>query len=105
MSDKWNTRVKARLKALGYRHDDLAERLNVTRGAATHYLNGIREPSINQIKEIAKMLDMSVSELLGDDAVFISDENQIRATEIMKELPKDKQELAIRLLESLKEKD
>ena len=101
MSDKWTDRVKARLKSMGYTHDDLASRLNVTRGAATHYLNGIREPSINQIREISKMLDISLSELLGDDATFISDEKQIRAAEIIKNLPDEKKQIAIKLLESL----
>lgn len=103
MSTKWTSRVKAGLKSKGFLYKDLALRLNVTEGAISHYLNGIREPSLSQVKEIGKMLDMSLSELLGDDATFISDEKQIRAAELIKSLPDDKQEIALRLLESLQE--
>lgn len=102
MSD-WTSRVRAGMKAKGYTQDDVASRLHVTRGAISHYLNGIREPNLNQVKELAKMLDMSLSELLGDDATFINDETQLKAVDIIKELPPEKQELAIKLLESLKE--
>ena len=104
MSNKWTDRVRAGLKAKGFVYKDLAARLNVTEGAISHYLNEIREPSLNQVREIAKMLDMSLSELLGDDATFISDEKQIKAVELIKALPEDKQEIAIKLLESLGEK-
>ena len=52
---------------------------------------------------MAKVLEMSLSELMGDDARFYSNERQIRAADLMKEIPEDKQEIALRLLESLKE--
>jgi len=102
MSIKWTDRVRRELKAKGYRFIDLAEKLNVTKGVVSHYLNGIREPNLHQVKEIAKMLNMSVSELLGDDAVLISDEKQIEANEIIKSLSKEKQEIALSILRSLK---
>ena len=49
------------------------------------------------------MLNMSVSELVGDDALFISDENQIKAVEILKEIPEEKREMALKMLEAIKE--
>ena len=104
MAGKWTDRVRQGLKAKGFIFDDLALRLGVTRGAISHYLTGIREPNLAQVKEIAKMLDMSLSELLGDDATFITDEKQLRAAEIIKELPDDKKEMALKMLESLIEK-
>lgn len=104
MSGKWTDRVSARLKAKGYRRLDLARMLDVSEGAVSNYLAGRREPSLNQIKEIARMLDMSLSELLGDDATFISDEDQIKAAKAILEIPKDQRELAFQLLETLKPK-
>ncbi len=101
MAADWTDRAKQGLKRKGYVYKDLAAVLNVTEGAASHYLNGAREPSINQVKEIAKMIDLSVSELLGDDAVFISDKKQIEALTIIKQLPEDKKEIALRLLKTL----
>ena len=101
MKDNWTTRVRQGLKDKGFIYKDLAARLNVTEGAVSHYLNRQREPSLNQIKEIASMLDLSLSELLGDDATFIADKNHIKAIEIMKTIPDDKIALAIQLLETL----
>ncbi len=103
MSQHWTIRAKAALKAKNLYYKDLAVVLNVTESAVSHYLNGIREPSLLQVKDMAKMLDLSVSELLGDDAVFISDETLIKATNLIKDLPDDKKEIALKLLESLSE--
>ena len=48
-------------------HQELADTLGVTRGAATHYLNGRREPSIDQIIQIAAYLEISVGYLLAGE--------------------------------------
>ena len=105
MASKWTDRVKAKLKADGLVYNDLAEVLNVTEGAVSHYLNGAREPSINQVKEIAKMIDMSLSELLGDDAVFITNLKEIKAAELIQQMPEEKKDLALKLLATLAENE
>ncbi len=66
--ESWTDRARSRMKAKGYTQSDVAARLNVTRAAISHYLTGIREPGISQIKELSKMLDISISELLGDES-------------------------------------
>jgi len=63
----------------------------------------VLEMSLSELMGMAKVLEMSLSELMGDDARFYSNERQIRAADLMKEIPEDKQEIALRLLESLKE--
>ena len=99
----WTARVRLALKAKGYTMQDLAVRIGVKQPAVSLYLSGKREPTISQIKEMAKMLDMSLSELLGDDATFIADKKQIEALEEFKQIPDDKKEIAIKLLRSLQE--
>ncbi len=47
---------------------DLADYLGVTKGAVSNYINGHREPSIKTAKGIAKALNISISELLGDES-------------------------------------
>ena len=101
MASKWTDRLKAGLKRKGLVYKDLAVKLNVTEGAVSHYLNEARQPSIDQVKVMAKMVDISVSELLGDDAVFISNEQQIKAAELVGSMSDDKKDIALKLLETL----
>jgi len=46
---------------------DMATRLGVTEGAFSHWLNGRREPKIEVIQEIAKIMEISTSALIGED--------------------------------------
>ena len=101
MSGKWTDRVKARLKEKRMRQLDLAIALKVTESAVSQYLSGRIEPSVRVIKDMAKTLEMPLSELMGDDARFYSDENQIKAADLIKEIPADKREIALKLLASL----
>lgn len=45
---------------------DIAEYCGVSPSAVTHWLNGECMPSIENIKKIAKFLNVSVDELLAD---------------------------------------
>ena len=101
MTSKWNDRLKAGLKRKQLVYRDLAKKLNVTEGAVSHYLNGARDPSIDQVKEMAKMVEISVSELLGDDAVFISCKKEIKAAQLIRSMDSDKKAMALKLLETL----
>lgn len=103
MSGTWTDRVKARLKHKKMRQLDLAIALKVTESAVSQYLSGRIEPSVRVIKDMAKTLEMPLSELMGDDARFYSNENQIKAADLIKEIPEDKQEIALKLLSSLVE--
>ena len=46
---------------------NMATRLEVTEGAFAHWLNGRREPKIEVIQEIAKIMEISTSALIGED--------------------------------------
>ena len=46
---------------------EIAEKLGVTRGTVTHWSNGIRTPSPEQIEKISKILQVSSDYLLGID--------------------------------------
>ena len=100
---KWNEKARMAMKQLGITFKDAGGELGISESAVGHQLNARRSVSIKQIRIYAKMLNMSVSELVGDDALFISDENQIKAVEILKEIPEEKRELALKMLEAIKE--
>ncbi len=40
-------------------------------------------------------------ELIGEDAIFVSDKQQIRAVELMQDIGQDRRDLALKVLEAL----
>ena len=96
----WQERVKMGLKNKGLRYIDLANKLDVTEGAVSNYLNGNREPSFAQLKGISKMIDVPIQDLLSDTAL----PQQLEAAQLIKEIPEEKRDIAIQLLKSLAEK-
>lgn len=69
MDNKWTERVKARMTELGLTQADLMEPLGVTtRGAVGHYLNGRRQPSLQQMAALSQALRISTDDLLFGDA-------------------------------------
>jgi transcriptional regulator with XRE-family HTH domain len=101
MVEEWTDRVQRELETKGYTNSDLASNLDITEGAVSRFLNGIGEPSFTQLEIIAKMLDMSLSELIGKDAVFVSDQREIRAIELMQDIGEDRKDLALKILQAL----
>ncbi|MCH6566637.1 MAG: helix-turn-helix transcriptional regulator [Proteobacteria bacterium] len=101
MAEDWTDRAQRELKVKGYENTDVASRLGITEGAVSRLLNDIGEPSFVQLEEIAKMLNMSLSELIGEDAIFVSDKQQIRAVELMQDIGQDRRDLALKVLEAL----
>jgi transcriptional regulator with XRE-family HTH domain len=101
MAEEWTDRAQREMEAKGHENTDVASSLGITEGAVSRLLNGIGEPSFAQLEEIAKMLDMSLSELIGEDAIFVSDKQQIRAVELMQDIGEDRKKLALKLLQAL----
>lgn len=101
MAEDWTDRTQREMKAKGYENTYVATSLGITEGAVSRLLNGIGEPNFVQLEEIAKMLDMSLSELIGEDAIIVSDQHQIRAVELMQDIGQDRRDLALKVLEAL----
>lgn len=100
---KWHDRVKAKLKSLNIRYVDVAARLGITEGAVSNYLNGYREPSIAQLKEIAAMCKTSLSDLVGDDAYFVTTPDEKRLIDSYRDLPDSAKRAFELLIESMRE--
>lgn len=56
---KWYDIAKTRIEALGLNQEKLAEHLGVTKGAVSHWLNGRRQPSLQEIGAIFQYLGVS----------------------------------------------
>lgn len=52
----WASRIRSRMKELNMTHEELASKLDVTRGAITHYLSGRRVPPLRKFQKLATIL-------------------------------------------------
>lgn len=58
MKQTWQDLAKSRMKEIGMTQEKLAERLGKTQGGIGHWLNGRREPSIDDIASIMRELGL-----------------------------------------------
>lgn len=58
------TNIKKFREEKGYRQDDLAEQLHVTRQAVSNWENGKTQPDLETLQKIAQVLEVSVEELI-----------------------------------------
>ena len=56
---------RLRVKA-GMSQQELANELNITQGAVSQWEKGVTAPSIDKLPELAKILNCSIDELLGN---------------------------------------
>lgn len=70
----WTDLVKSRIKELNMTQEKLAEMVGVTPGGMGHWLNKRREPSIEQIAAILKVLNLEETVLHSDGSLGYLDE-------------------------------
>lgn len=99
--NRWYDRVKTELKRRGIIYDQVADALGVSKGSVSHYLTGRYEPSIKQLKVLAGMLEMSLSEMVGDDAYFVTSDDEKRIIDALRKLPQSEREAALALIQGL----
>ncbi|MGG6196173.1 LexA family protein [Pantoea allii] len=75
MKQTWQDLAKSRMKEVGMTQERLAEELGVTQGGLGHWLNGRREPSLDVIGEITRILGLHGLRLNPDGSFSKSDEN------------------------------
>ncbi|MBF1995621.1 helix-turn-helix transcriptional regulator [Serratia symbiotica] len=75
MKQTWNTLAKARMKELGISQEKLGELIGKTQGAVAHWLNGRREPGLDDITSIMRVLKIDKVDLLADGSVTSSSES------------------------------
>ena len=69
---KFNEKLKALREAKGYTQDEIASKLNISRQSVSKWEQGINEPDFDTVKELCKILDCSIAELIDDDREVVS---------------------------------
>ena len=102
-------RLAAVRKKHGLSQRELAERLDTTREIIDYYERRAVNPSLSFIERAAESLDVSVAELLGDEAGITrkrpGPEPQLfRRLDQIRQLPRKEQEFVIRFLDTVLER-
>lgn len=61
----WRQRLAARMATLGLTQTRLSEDMNVSQGTVNHWLSGRREPSLDTLAKLSRMLNMTPAELIA----------------------------------------
>ncbi|MGG2141217.1 helix-turn-helix domain-containing protein [Symbiopectobacterium sp. RP] len=101
---KWHEVAKARMRALRITQDELAERLGVTKGGISHWLNGRREPRIEDFCKIMAILGLNKLILNNDGSLLVDNEREAMSptTSSIPTLTEEKLEL-LKLFDDLPE--
>jgi len=97
---RWNEKLRTAARAKRIRYHELADMLGVTTGAVGHWMSGRREPNLEHLMQLCRTLEIDLHALLSEDPVF-SDVIEIRAAHLIKQIPKEQQAAALRMLEAL----
>ncbi|WP_093320253.1 LexA family protein [Thorsellia anophelis] len=89
MKTTWTEIVKNKMKETGVSQDKLGEMIGKTQGAIGHWLNGRRQPSVEEIAEMMKALNLTEIILNSDGSASLSTDNNIKAPKVIKESATD----------------
>ncbi len=95
---RWYQKAKARARSEGVTYDQLGEELSVSKGAVAHWMSGRNQPTIEQVIIIARMLNMTVAELTGEDRYFIHAPTDRAILDLIRDIDDTEKETIKRLI-------
>ena len=98
---EWQVRVKSLFKSAGITYPEIGAAMGITAGAVGHYLNGRREPSVKQLKQMARLLGMTIGEMIGDEAYFLDDPLDKEIVDATKSLNDDQKRAILELIKQI----
>lgn len=97
----WYIRLRNALKDAGYTFEDVAAHIGVSRSAVGHYLRGTREPSVAQIKKMCALAGKSMSEIVGDDALFVQRPEERQVVETFRGMTDEQKRAVLMLMQQM----
>ena len=83
----WYDIAKQRIDALGLNQEKLAEHIGVTKGAVSHWLNGRRNPTLQEIGAIFKYLGVNDASFNSDGTFTVGEPEEAPALSRQYEYP------------------
>lgn len=99
----WFDNLRIALRKRGMSQSELARRLEVTRTTVSNWCSGQRTPSLANMRAIARALDMSIAEILGQEIILAETKEERDVIEMLRELPPETRTHLISVLRSLAE--
>jgi len=87
MKMNWYDIAKQRIDALGLNQEKLAEHIGVTKGAVSHWLNGRRNPTLQEIGAIFKYLGVNDASFNSDGTFTVGEPEESPALSRQYEYP------------------
>lgn len=95
---RWYDRIRGVLKDRKMTYEEVGKALGVTKGAVGHWLTGTVEIPTHRAKALAKLLDMDLVELIGDDPYIFRNEQEKRVLDAWRAADPQDRELALAIL-------
>lgn len=89
------------MEKAGMSQSELARRVGVTRGSVNHWITGRTAISMEHLIKVAKVLNMSTSEILGDDVLFAENKTERDTIKAMREMSEEEQAQLLRMAQLL----
>lgn len=91
-------KLKEALDKAGISQAELARRLGVTRGAVNNWVRGKGTPSLGHLQETARILNMTITEILGEEILFAETKDERDAIELLRAMTDSDRDHFLRLM-------
>ena len=82
-------------------YQDMADRLGVAQATVGHWMTGKNRATLDTIREIAKVLDVQVTELIAEDAYYLTDDSERELIDRYRKIPPELRRHAAAILDGL----
>jgi len=97
----WYEKARSLMRAKNMTIRELSDKLDRTPGGIGHYLSGRRDPKPGMLRQIARELNVSVSELIEDDPSFARDAVEHEVLELIRAMDETNKPAALAMLRGL----
>jgi transcriptional regulator with XRE-family HTH domain len=89
--------IAVRRKAKGLTQAQVAEMMGVEKETISRIETGVISPTLNRLRQIAEILDCSLSDLFRSDSTAVSDQAE-SISDMIHSLPEDEREMVVRFV-------
>lgn len=101
MKTKWQSKAKEAMFRKGITQDQIAEKLGKSKGTVSNWFHGRHPPAVADLKEIAKMLGLSLAEMLSEDDCLARNTHELAALRSLREVDDRHLEQAVALISAV----
>ena len=84
------SKIKDALQRAGMNQSELSRRVGVERATVSAWIRGVRTPSLGHLMKVVEVLNMSLSEILGEEVLLAETKTERTILELLRQLsPED----------------